>query len=204
MRHVAGSGDEAGLALEGVVAGLEHLDGEVDLSVAGLIVERGSKSLEQVFDAERGAPLIVAAAGVRDPGNLGALVRTAEAAGATGFVALRGGADPFRDKAVRGSSGSILRVPVARDVGDEHLVEFAKERGVQVLCADGSAEKLYSEADMTKPTLIVVGAEARGVSESLLAKADATIRVPIAEPVESLNVAVAAGVLMFEARRQRG
>lgn len=169
-----------------------------------LIVDRMPATLDDVFASSAGPAFVVAAAGVRDPGNLGALVRTAEAAGATGFVALRGGADPYRDKAVRGSSGSILRLPVARDAQVVELVRVARDAGVQIVCADGNADALYSEVDLTKPTLLVVGAEARGVPAELIDAASACVRIPIAEPVESLNVAVAAGVLMFEARRQRG
>lgn len=151
----------------------------------------------------RGAALVVVAAGVRDPGNLGALLRTAEAAGATGLLALRGGADPFREKAVRGSMGSVFRLPVLAGHTEHAVVRFAEAHGLALVTADGSGEVDYTECDLRRPTALVLGAEAAGVPEALLAAAAARVRIPLQAPVESLNVSVAAGVLLFEARRQR-
>jgi TrmH family RNA methyltransferase len=149
------------------------------------------------------APLVVAAAGVRDPGNLGSLLRTAEAAGASGVVTMRGGADPFRDKAVRGSMGSVFRLPVLHGLDELALLEFARRHRLQVVVADGGGDRVHTQADLRKPLLLVVGAEAAGVPKELVKAADARVRIPLQEPVDSLNVAVAAGVLLFEARRQR-
>lgn len=176
------------------------------------VVEIGPRSLDEVLDAvpEAGSAqpwaggLVTVAAGVRDPGNLGALLRSTEAAGGTGFVTLPGSADPFRDKAVRGSSGSVLRVPVARAVEPAALLAALRDRGWQVVVADGASESAdYVDVDFTKPTAVVVGAEGQGVPDALRAGADHSVRIPMRAPVESLNVAVAAGVLLFEARRQR-
>ncbi|MBL8754148.1 MAG: RNA methyltransferase [Planctomycetes bacterium] len=150
------------------------------------------------------APLVVAAAGVRDPGNLGSLLRTAEAAGASGVVTMRGGADPFRDKAVRGSMGSVFRLPVLHGLDAAGLLDFARRHRLQIVVADGGGERVHTQADLKKPLLLVVGAEAAGVPPELVRAADARVRIPLQAPVESLNVAVAAGVLLFEARRQRG
>ena len=149
------------------------------------------------------APLVVVAAGVRDPGNLGSLLRTAEAAGASGCITMKGGADPFRDKAVRGSMGSIFRLPVLHGLDAVGVLEFAKRHRLQLVVADGGGEKLHTQVDLKKPLLLVVGAEAAGVPKELLAAATARVRIPLQAPVESLNVAVAAGVLLFEAKRQR-
>ncbi|MCA8943480.1 MAG: RNA methyltransferase [Planctomycetes bacterium] len=169
-----------------------------------LIVERAPDELDFVL-ADRGVtPLVVAASGVRDPGNTGALVRTAEAAGATGFVALRGGADPLRDKAIRGSAGSVLRLPIARDVTTESFVARVRDLGSRLVVATGDGDVAYTDTDFRAPTVLVVGAEAQGIPAQLRDAADACVQIPIAPPVESLNVAVAAGVLLFEARRQRG
>jgi TrmH family RNA methyltransferase len=150
------------------------------------------------------APLVVAAAGVRDPGNLGSLLRTAEAAGASGVVTMRGGADPFRDKAVRGSMGSVFRLPVLHGLDAAGLIAFAQRHRLQVVVADGGGERMHTQADLKKPLLLVVGAEAAGVPDELVRAANVRVRIPLQAPVESLNVAVAAGVLLFEARRQRG
>jgi TrmH family RNA methyltransferase len=148
-------------------------------------------------------PLVLVAAGVRDPGNLGALLRTAEAAGATGLVALQGGADPFRDKAVRGSMGSVFRLPVLAGMPVTEVAAFARRHRLQLVAADGSGEVDYLDADLRKPTALVLGAEAAGLPADLLRVADRRVRIPLSDAVESLNVAVAAGVLLFEARRQR-
>ena len=148
-------------------------------------------------------PLVVVAAGVRDPGNLGSLLRTAEAAGATGCITMRGGADPFRDKAVRGSMGSIFRLPVVHGLDAAGVVAFCERHRLQLVVADGAGDRLHTQVDLEQPMALVVGAEAAGVPEPLLRAANARVRVPLAPPVDSLNVAVAAGVLLFEAQRQR-
>lgn len=149
------------------------------------------------------APLVVAAAGLRDPGNVGAVVRTAEAAGATGCMTLRGGADPFRDKAVRGSMGSVFRLPVQHGHTVEDALAFARKQRLQVVVADGAGAVPYTSVDLRRPTLLVVGAEAAGVESAWIEAADQHVRIPLRAPVESLNAAVAAGVVLFEAQRQR-
>ncbi|MSR38921.1 MAG: RNA methyltransferase [Planctomycetes bacterium] len=149
------------------------------------------------------SPIVVAAAGVRDPGNLGALIRTAEAAGASGFVALAGSADPFREKAVRGAMGSSFRLATSAGVKPQELIEFCRKQKLQLVVADGGGERSYLDIDWRKPSMLVVGAEAAGVPAELIKAADARVRIPITKAVDSLNVAVAAGVLLFEARRQR-
>ena len=148
-------------------------------------------------------PLVVVAAGIRDPGNLGSLLRTAEAAGATGCITMRGGADPFRDKAVRGSMGSIFRVPVLHGLDAAAILAFCQRHRLQLVVADGGGERAHTQVDLKRPLALVVGAEAAGVPPELLAAANARVRIPLRAPVESLNVAVAAGVMLFEARRQR-
>jgi TrmH family RNA methyltransferase len=148
-------------------------------------------------------PLVVAAAGVRDPGNLGALLRTAEAAGATGFLCLQGGADPFRDKAVRGSMGSVFRLPVLPRMPVAEVIAFAKRHRLQIAAADSAGGSEYLDADLRRPLLLVVGAEAEGLPPELLRAADLRVKIGLSAKVESLNVAVAAGVLLFEVRRQR-
>jgi RNA methyltransferase, TrmH family len=167
-----------------------------------VLLERPRGDEQALLGAQR-APLVVVAAGVRDPGNLGSLLRTAEAAGASGCVTLRGGADPFRDKAVRGSMGSVFRLPVVHGWESDALLAFARRHRLQVVVADGAGDRMHTEVDLKRASLLVVGAEAAGVPKELATAADARVRIPIQASVESLNVAVAAGVLLFEARRQR-
>ena len=151
----------------------------------------------------RDRALIVVAARVQDPGNLGALIRTGEAAGATGLIALEGGADPFRDKAVRGSAGSVFRLPTLGRQSIESACELGRRHGLQLLIAEADAEREYWQVDLARPSMIVFGGEGGGVPEALRARADDRLRVPIAPTVDSLNVAVAAGIVLFDARRQR-
>ena len=185
---------------ESVLARLSAL--ETPQAVA-VLLERPDWEDAQLTDGDL-APLVVVAAGVRDPGNLGSIVRTAEAAGATGCITIRGGADPFRDKAVRGSMGSIFRLPVRHGMTASEAVAFARRHRLQLVVADGRGDCAHTVADLKKPSMVVVGAEARGVDEEWLKAAAAHVRIPLCAPVESLNVAVATGVVLFEALRQRG
>ena len=157
---------------------------------------------EDLLRGER-APLVLCAGGVRDPGNLGALLRSSEAAGATGVLSLKGGADPFRDKAVRGSMGSVFRLPILHGFDAQAVIAFAQRHGLQIVTAEGQGDVEYTAVDYKRPTLLVLGAEAAGVSPVLAQSADVRARIPLKAPVESLNVAVAAGVLLYEAKRQR-
>ena len=185
-----------------VVERLSHLKTHQGVVV---MVRQPQVRLEDLAQGETETPLVVVAAGVQDPGNLGALIRCAEAAGASGFLALAGGADPYRDKAVRGSMGSVFRLPCVANVSIEAAVAFLQETGLQVVVADqgAAAGKSFWDAELTGPTALVLGSEGGGVPAALSKIAAVTVRIPITDPVDSLNVAVAAGVLLFEARRQR-
>ena len=184
---------------DAVLARLSALDTPQGVAV---LFARPQATPEDLLHKEL-VPLIVVAAGIRDPGNLGALVRTAEAAGATGCLTLRGGADPFRDKAVRGSMGSIFRLPVHHGMDAATAIAFVRRHKLQLVVADGRGDVRYTDVDLRRPVALVVGAEAAGVPAEWLAAADQHVRIPLTPPVESLNVAVAAGVVLFEARRQR-
>ena len=159
-----------------------------------------------VFDEEwifRGVPLVVVATGVQNPGNVGALLRTAEAAGATGVYLAEGCADPFSWKALRGSMGSAFRLPQVRGVKAGAIVDRLEARGIVVLAADAGGNRRYDEVDLTRPVAILLGSEGGGLPPDLLRRASARLAIPLAAPVESLNVGVAAAVLLFEAARQR-
>jgi TrmH family RNA methyltransferase len=151
-----------------------------------------------------GTPLVLVADGVQNPGNLGALVRTAEAAGATGAILAAGCADPFSWKALRGSMGSAFRLPVARrgEIGRE--IEALLERGLRVVATAADGDLRYDAADLRGPVAVVVGSEGRGLSPAALERASSRVRIPLAGAVESLNVAAAAALVLFEAARQRG
>ena len=150
-----------------------------------------------------GDPLLLVAVGIQNPGNLGALLRAAEAAGATGAYLAEGCADPFSWKALRGSMGSAFRLPHLRRVGARETLKRLDARGVVTVAATSSGEVLYDQVDLTRPVALVLGNEGAGLDPELLAAASARVAIPMRGGVESLNVAVAAGVLLFEAARQR-
>lgn len=150
----------------------------------------------------RGVPLVLVAAGVQNPGNLGGLLRTAEAAGASGAYLTDGCADPFSWKALRGSMGSAFRLPQVRRLPLAEVLARLSARGVAVAAAAASGTPCHA-ADLRGPLAIVVGPEGSGLPPDVVAGADLRLAVPMQPPVESLNVGVAAGVLLFEAARQR-
>jgi len=150
----------------------------------------------------RAPQLVLLAADVQDPGNLGAMVRAAEAAGATGVVACGASADPFGWKALRGSMGSAFRLPIARTSIDVAL-EAARAANVQVLAGVPHVGQPLFESDLRRPTAFLVGGEGSGLSVALVQRADGALSIPMRAPVESLNVAVAAALLLYEAARQR-
>lgn len=153
---------------------------------------------------------ILALDGVQDPGNLGTILRTAEAAGIAGVVLSEDSADMFNPKVIRATMGGIFRVPV-RMVPD---MVFALDRFRQKTGAGGQGYTLYGAAlgegcveytkpDYTKPSVVVIGNEARGISTAVMNILDKRVQIPMAGKAESLNAAVAASVLMFEMARQR-
>jgi TrmH family RNA methyltransferase len=153
-------------------------------------------TLEQMM---RGDALVVVLDGVQDPGNAGAILRAAEAFGATGAVFLKGTVNPYNPKCLRGSAGSAFRVPLVASVEAEEILEQMR---LTWYAAMPRAEKLGSDADLGSPCGIIIGSEGRGVSPALAERATG-LRIPTAG-VESLNAAVAAGIVLYEARRQRG
>jgi TrmH family RNA methyltransferase len=148
--------------------------------------------------------LIVAAVNVQDPGNAGAIVRVAEAGGATGVMACGTTADPFGWKALRGSMGSALRLPIVRAVEPLKAVAIARERGCRIVATAPRGGRSLFDLDLTGPLLMLVGGEGAGLAPPLVDAADDRVTIPMQAPVESLNAAVTAGLIVYEARRQRG
>jgi TrmH family RNA methyltransferase len=146
--------------------------------------------------------LVVVAHDVQDPGNVGGIVRTAEAAGATAFVASTGTADPFGWKALRGSMGSALRVPIAR-AAIEDTIRQCKSAGLATTALVPRGGIPLYEADFRKPSALLLGGEGPGLSDELAHTADHLVSIPMHAPVESLNVSVAAALVLYEAYRQR-
>jgi TrmH family RNA methyltransferase len=151
-----------------------------------------------------GIPLLLVAAGLQDPGNLGTLVRSAEAFGATGVLTTPGTVSAWNQKALRASAGSVFRMPVA-GAGVEELAAL-KARGVRLMAAIaessmGSVEA--QNAECAGGLAILIGNEGAGLSDELLEMADVRVTIPCPGQVESLNAAVAGSLLLYEASRQR-
>ncbi|MGN0341201.1 MAG: TrmH family RNA methyltransferase [Roseburia sp.] len=140
---------------------------------------------------------------IQDPGNLGTMFRTGEGAGISGIIMSRGTVDVFNPKVVRSTMGSIFRVPfyVAEDLKD--TIEELKRRGVKHYAAHLLGSCSYDEPDYTGATAFLIGNEGNGLSDDIASMADCKIRIPMAGQVESLNAAIAATLLMYEAARQR-
>ena len=149
----------------------------------------------------RGRPLVVVLDGVQDPGNAGAIVRSAEAFEGTGVVFLTGSAGPFHSKLLRASAGSMFRVPFVHGVDADGARAAFRERGAQVLAAAPRGGMRLDRCDWTQPTVLLIGSEGQGVGEAFRAEAR-DVSIPTSG-VESLNAAAAAGVLLYEASRAR-
>ena len=147
--------------------------------------------------------LVVAALDVQEPGNVGAIVRAAEAGGATGAVFCGASADPFGWKALRGSMGSALRLPVVGGAAASETIAAARQAGLRIVATGPRGGSAPETIDLRRPALLLLGSEGAGLPEEATREADARVSIPMRPPVESLNVAVTAALLVYEAARQR-
>lgn len=137
------------------------------------------------------------------PGNLGSIVRSADAFGASGVIVSGHAADPYDPKAVRASTGSLFTVPTVRAASGSAVVDWAAAHHMTIVAADERGEVDAADHDLTAPTLLVIGNETTGLSNAWLAACDAVVRIPIGGSASSLNAANAASILLYEAARQR-
>lgn len=159
---------------------------------------------EQSFAARQPtSPLVVVLHEINNPVNVGAIIRTAEAAGATGVISTANTADPLSPKALRGAMGSAFRLPVWTGQRFGKTIEWLRSRKAQAVCSDLSGALTFSDVNWCKPSALIVGRESTGLLHEELAAADNVVRIPMHGAAESLNVAVAAGIILFEAARQR-
>jgi 23S rRNA (guanosine2251-2'-O)-methyltransferase len=176
--------------------------------VVALAAARAAADLEDILaNANATAPgqlgLIVLLDGVEDPHNLGAIIRTALAAGAHGVVIPERRAAGLTDTVARASAGALAHLPVAKVTNLVRTMEELKEAGYWLVGLDEQGEKNYTEVDYTSPVGIVLGSEGQGLHELTRKRCDFVVSLPTTGPVKSLNVSVAAGVVLFEALRQR-
>jgi RNA methyltransferase, TrmH family len=165
------------------------------------IASRPHTDVTSVF--ARTPALVLLLHDVQDPGNVGAIVRAAEGCGATGVICGERTADPFGWKALRGSMGSAFRVPIAIRESLDATITAAKERGVRIYAATARGGTSLPRCNLRVPAAILLGGEGGGLPESLSHHADERLTIPMHPPVESLNVAIAAALVLYEAARQR-
>lgn len=148
-------------------------------------------------------PLVVVLDGITDTRNFGAIARTCECAGVDAIVIPQQGSASITADAIKTSAGALLRVPVCREHNLQFVLNYLKESGLKVVGATEKAAKFYTEEDMTSPVAIVMGAEDKGISSENLVLCDECLRIPIEGFTSSLNVSVAAGIMIYEVLRQR-
>lgn len=189
LARVAGHSNHQGVVA--TVAAIKYFDPETLL-----------QSLSSQSKGDR-PPLVLVLDGIEDPRNLGALIRTAECGGVDGiFIPVRH-AVGLTETVAKTSAGAIESVKIARVPNIVRLIEDLKEQNVWTIGAASNAEIDYTEWDFTRPSALVLGGEAKGLRQLVRERCDALVRIPMAGAIESLNVSVAAGVLLFEANRQR-
>lgn len=147
--------------------------------------------------------LVLLVDGVQDPGNLGAMIRSADAAAADAVLLTKGTVDLYNSKTLRATMGSLFHFPVLTGADGDTLPEQLAEAGLQLIVGDPAAKCLLNSCDFTRPTMLAVGNESRGVSEKILFRADRVVRIPMPGRAESLNVAMAAAIMLYEVVRQR-
>lgn len=202
--------------LEGVLGPIEgpaprvfEVSGEVMRSLSAATTPPGAVAIAGFVDVEAGdvlkggLDLAVVLADVRDPGNAGTMLRTAWSAGAQAVFLGRGTVDVYNSKVVRATAGALFNLPIVREVEVRWLLDELGGRGVKRIAADPRGPVAYDEVDMTGPCAFVFGNEAWGVPEEVERHVDVRASIPMHPSAESLNVAIAAALFLFEAGRQR-
>jgi RNA methyltransferase, TrmH family len=198
MERAAAAGAEVYLATEGLIA--KTLDAKPTPECIA-IVERKVVSLKDALAGQ--LPLALMVEHGENADNLGMLLRSTDAAGVTGVVLAAETVDPFARRVVRGSRGAVFTVPISIQRDAIRVIEEAKNAGLQIVATSANADRFYTGIDYTKPSLIVVGNEHVGVSDTVRELSDAVVRIPMRGRINSLNIAVAASLALYEAVRQR-
>lgn len=166
--------------------------------IKSLIQGLNTLTMRKIYES----PLVVICDAIQDPGNLGTIIRTADAAGADAVIIMPGTCDPFMPKVLRASAGSIFNIPLLfSDI--EGITSWLRDKGIRLIITSPSGGKRIYDVDLKIPVAFVFGNEARGVRAGLKNRADKIVNIPIMGKAESLNVSVAASVCLYEAVRQR-
>ena len=166
------------------------------------LVELRKENLEPLL-ARRQALLLVAC-GLQDPGNLGTMMRSARALGATALVTLEETVSPFNPKAARASAGAVFHLPVSAGQTTESLFRHLHKAGVRIIAADRRSPASLADADLRGPLAILIGQEAAGLPAEIARQAEMLVSIPIRDGMDSLNAATAASIFLYEVARQRG
>jgi len=163
------------------------------------LVKRDATTAAQILDRAHAGPIVVAA-GLQDPGNLGTILRSAEAFGAAGIFLTEGTVSPYNTKVTRGSAGSIFRLPF-HQIGLGELIPTLRQKGVRLLATSSHKGQMLPEVSWRLPLAIFIGNEGAGLPREILHQMDETVVIPQAAQVESLNAGVAASIVLYEAAR---
>lgn len=166
-----------------------------------IIAQHPIWQIENVINLQ--SRLLIAFDSVQDPGNVGTILRTAEAAGVQGVVALKGTVDCFAPKTLRGAMGAAFRLPILTEVEPEQLHARCQAAKMKLVATTARASLLYTDYNWHQPTMVLFGNEANGVRPELLEQCNLQMSIPLQAPVESINVSAAAAAILFEAARQR-
>ena len=168
-----------------------------------VLARRPEASQERLEAGLKNNALLVVLHQINNPVNVGAILRTAEAAGATGIITTKNTSDPFSPKSLRGAMGSAFRLRVWRDAVFEEAVGWCRKRGIKLVATDAASNLKHTDWDWTRASALLLGPESTGLTSAELKDTDGTIGIPMHGEVESLNVSVAAGIILYEAARQR-
>lgn len=162
----------------------------------------GKILIENILSKKESLPIVVLLHKINNPSNLGAILRTCEAVNVAGMILTRDSADAFSPKSLRGAMGAVFRIPLWIKVDFYEVLEWAKEKNLTSICADAHAKKSYLDTNWKRPKLLIFGSEAQGLSIEEKAKVNESLLIPMENKVESLNLAVSCGIILFEAKRQ--
>lgn len=159
--------------------------------------------IENKLELLQSLPIVILLHGINNPSNLGAILRTGEAVNVAGIILTKNSTDAFSPKALRGAMGASFRLPIWTDADFVEALDWAKQHAIISICADVNASKSYLEIDWKKPRLLIFGSEGHGLSAEERRTVNEQLIIPMENGVESLNLAVSCGVILFEAKRQQ-
>lgn len=169
-----------------------------------VVLARRPKASQQRLEASvTNNALLVVLHQINNPVNVGAILRTAEAAGATGIITTKNTSDPFSPKSLRGAMGSAFRLPIWRDADFDEAISWCRKRGINLVATGVAADLKHTDWDWKRESALLLGPESTGLADNELRATDRTVNIPMHGEVESLNVSVAAGIILYEAARQR-